>query len=803
MRQKSWNAIKIGGPRPERNQRSPPRKPQLDNHYRYRNSCSPTIPKAPSHLFNNQRGFFNWSRWDGSLWDTTALKAHHSSNWFHVINRTTNMFRHAKNRLGQGAHAEHEEFWVNYYRATACAINSVQSLHLLVIESNAIAFILRTASKQYSNRTAELSQAFVSTTVDLHHLYKDLYQMRRIMVHRTQNPEYFKAGVEHFRIMTSPRQAEKRNLIRDRALRLQLKQSDGQQWARSHKVRHTSSDWKESARGFEATMHAYPPHWTIEPLKTSIKVMLSRLHISISSVDNYIYVNRTRKMSPVFRKIRRLNEIILAGSRELHELLDEMVALRYYRLHRFPDVSLGSEVELGRRLWQRLLPEAPFKSNVPVTNGRGFFSWERWTGNDWNTEELQPYLADNSVRAAAHAQANYDAMKLRVSRTAPREMDVFLMAHYKSQWIANKRMHAFARLQCDLSVLLFLLRTAPPRITQHLTVPITEFGILNYSLNSDLEVLRKLSTIIACLPHNPLLFKSLAKRYEEDRDAQTLTSSFMLNLKCQRSKFKAASGFKYNLREFEYDQKGLRKEVREIKFLRSVPYSWKYEFPSNVIEPFQHTVNLIAVRQQRLLGHLRGLFRCSDSYTDRTWGHQVQVLNEAEQDVARLMSLGQDLAAIRYYKIHRFPNSFSETILALDRARIQRMTSPFYWKGDEEAPVRGKQKQEKKKLWQEEKRLWEEKKRLRAENKRQVELRQEKKRKKDERREELAQKNKERQIMAHAMTLTEKQTMVQTTTPIAKDTGRMPRRKKTKLKRRKDPLLDTLNQALASQTHVN
>jgi hypothetical protein len=855
MRQKSWNAVKTGGSRRTRKQRALLRNLHLDCHSRDQDLFELPKTKVLSPISTNRRGFFNWSNWDGSLWPTTALRAHQMSQWFYEMDRVGRMFRRGQIRSTRGAHAEREEFWREYYRATARAIKSLQSLNLLVTEASAIRFILRTAPARFTKCMGGRIQAFNLTTLELQRDCKDLYQMRRIIVHRKQNPEYFKAEVERFRCMADARQKRTLNTLADKSLRLQLKTSFGPEWARFAKIRYSYGDRSRNATNyaseFGATLNTYPPRWTIEPLKASARVMMSQLRTSTLLMEDYIYVNRPRVLTAFLFRIQRLLDTISADSWELQELLDEMAALRYYRLHRFADSSLGKEVELGKRLWQRLLHEALFVRTVPEaveeaaaedaigavgegvflttsapieqqadlnvnissscneartindgkaqvrrsthtrtvpptsiptgeatsidplaipksriirTNSRGFFAWKNWKGEDWHTEALQQYLRDDSIQAAADAQANYNTIKLRVSRTVPREVDSFLMAHYKSQWMANQRMHAFTRLQCNLAVLEFLLRTAPPKISRAVATPITEMNILNYTTGTELEKLRRLKTTIACLPHNPLFFKSLVIGYKTSSEVSLLYTSTRTDMKSDRSRYKAANGFIFDQRKYQQSRVNLNDKLRDIARLRSNSWSWKDEYPFNVVEPFADTITLTAVRQLRLLAALRQLrYFCKTIIPSMSWVwlNAVKVLNGAEQIAIQLRHLGRDLTAIRYYKMHRFPNSISKKILELDRAGYQQISSTLHWKLDEEETARMNEVKEKK-----------------AQHERIKKIIQEKKSRKNER----EQKKKE------------KQSTTQTATPTTKQTGRMPRSKKIRLNKR------IAREALASQS---
>jgi hypothetical protein len=66
------------------------------------------------------------------------------------------------------------------------------------------------------------------------------------------------------------------------------------------------------------------------------------------------------------------------------------------------------------------------------------------------------------------------------------------------------------------------------------------------------------------------------------------------------------------------------------------------------------------------------------------WAFLVQGLYRAEWSASQMTFLNRDLAAIRYYRIQRFPDSTSEKVLELDQAIHDRVqsTRPWKWKVD-------------------------------------------------------------------------------------------------------------------------
>jgi hypothetical protein len=712
MRHKPSNVVKIGRLRGTRDQH-----PLRKGYPPVQVSSKITLAesKPPLRSLAIKRGVFTWSQWDGTLWDPTALTLHRDSEWLHATVRTAREFHRNRIRSKQSAYAEPLGFGKNYYRATARAIGSysLKNLHLLIIENKTIIFVLRTAPYRYYSHLAEQIGALNSSTAELEEHFNNLYLIRRILVHLERNPGYFKIETWILRVM-------------------------GQAWARSANL---LQSWRTSERTtlddagrLEAVFDTYPPHWTIEPLKFAAQMIMVRFGVISERIGNYISVYRSGR-SRSRASFRGLISDLLADSRELRELLQEMAALRYYRLHRFPVSSLKKEIKLGQCLWLQLRLEALYQrgetiANLPRlhgeasvlgtkqfqvwrnirtktqpkllmptanttgpasynkeetqfrTNLRGLFAWKDWTGEDWYIQKHQLYLRSTPVRAGANAEENYNAIKQRVSHTMPRELDTFLMAHYKSEWMVNQSIHAFVRVRVNINVLEYLLRTAPPKISQRLATHITQLNMNSFEFASETERLRRIRAIAASLPHNPLFFKSLVKQYEANHEGDMLAISLQANMKAARSRFKAANGFNFDSRKFDHIMVVDFEEMQELARLRANSRAWQVEFPFNFVQPFASTVSLMVARQMRLFQAFR---RFRVMFVEKgAWAFLVQGLYRAEWSASQMTFLNRDLAAIRYYRIQRFPDSTSEKVLELDQAIHDRVqsTRPWKWKVD-------------------------------------------------------------------------------------------------------------------------
>jgi hypothetical protein len=310
---------------------------------------SPPIP-YPS----NRRGLFSWVNWDGLLWKATGVRAYHQATLFRHARRTERLLRQYQ-ILSRRQSDFRDKFWYEHYRAVHLAYQGLHSLHQLLVDSAALKFLLKTSPVKIYKHVSQPVMAIDSSCYELNQHLNDLGRIRNIMVHRRHNPLYFKASVEAYERTSARRQHMVCNMIQNKSNRLQEKLSFGPiDWKLQHKERFTRADepsaWREILM---AACDACAPRWTIEPLLQRVYYILGVQTSSRRHVETFMNANRQTLSSEAFWRMQRLLDTMMTCAGELQQLVQEITALRYYRLDRFPSSFSFNEVRLGKQLSQQ------------------------------------------------------------------------------------------------------------------------------------------------------------------------------------------------------------------------------------------------------------------------------------------------------------------------------------------------------------------------------------------------------------------------------------------------------------------
>jgi hypothetical protein len=693
----------------------------------------------------NRSGLFNWSRWDGRLWDTTALPFYHWSRLLYLHTRTNRLLRQAQIRAAQCAIPVDDDFWSKYYGRIRLANQSLLSLHLHLCETNAIIFILRTSPKFIYDRVIQTLQVLGGIHHELVQYCRQLHGIRRVIVHQTHNPLYFKASVGYTQDTAPIIQLNSEIWSDAKKLRMQHKMSFGHDWdLRSgyQDPNRSTLDKSERAQRIQAVCNAYTPRWTIEPLANMIALRIHHLRRCSHMLYQIPGFIRWRLTAPLAALIRKRVRDMMIASWELSELREEIAALRYYRLHHFPDSTLPGEIEVGRRVWSlsktgtnpsseasqdtasdgtgtgdfieaiwsppvsttRAQPEelditSPHLHNDLAethtsirrtmstnktssgTNQAGLFSWSQWNGADWNLDSFKPYKIHNAVVYAIEAQANYEAVRQRLSSNSSSHLDAYLMAHYGAQRNANQLMHPFLRFSMNIRVINYLLRTSPFRVVRHLSGHVMAMDSLDFELGNEIETLRRLRTALACLPHNSLYFRSQAMGLRAGRERFEVANSIKMDVKYHRAARKAATGFQGLPRTYRQEEKEARALAKKMASITQIDaISWHLQHPFCIAEPFQAAVTLKQTRLLRVRRYLRQFKTFFiEVVSSRVWWEIEKALARASQYGQQIAALTSDLTAIRYYRAQHFPDSVSQEELRLGltlRAQFDRTLKP-------------------------------------------------------------------------------------------------------------------------------
>jgi hypothetical protein len=347
----------------------PPQKPRAsgtDGHHLIHLKIP--LPR-PLPFTTNRRALFSWSRWDGRLWETTALWAYHKSQFVHVAKRTQDSLRSAQTQLLErpvsGTH-----FWHTHYTNVHIANQSMHDFYLLIHETTAIKFILKTSPMKIQKRMYHTIAALDSGSFQIWLHVNLLHTLRTIWAHRTNNPLHFKAAVGRERRTAVARHMLEKHQTFEKSVRTDRKHTFGQDWLLHSKVRYPlpKDHFEPDKASFVVTCDACPQRWTTEPLLHIIDLICGKLNSCLKSIEDFLNANRQTLSMSVSNQDRILLRTMSVCSWDLSLLAQEFVALRYYRLHHFPSSFQNKEIQIWKQFWLRTFALA----DVEATEGKDY-----------------------------------------------------------------------------------------------------------------------------------------------------------------------------------------------------------------------------------------------------------------------------------------------------------------------------------------------------------------------------------------------------------------------------------------------
>jgi hypothetical protein len=649
--------------------------------------------------------------------------------------RTERLLRQARIRAAKYTLAFDDDFWCQYYGNVRRANRTLLDLHIHRCEINAIEFILRTSPSFVYGRIRQTLQSLELINFDLFSQLQHLYSIQRLIVHRKHNPLYLEHGAHRMQ-HGQPKQVDRaKNRSDEKEKRMQYKSLYGENWQMRSSYRYSSDNTMRQEVNYTHAAgifcNTYPPRWTVTPLSAMVSLHVYRSRKVVVKLDHLLGTYRGKVFGVRCSHVEHLRHTMTVVLWDIADLLDELAALRYYRLHHFPDSALPGEIEVGTRIltalkMKKITPTrmgssnsmkeiksppvshtrgpyeglkttpshshkdvneihtdirqaTPTNTNYPGLplrkawmhpNSKGLFRWSQWNGGDWTLEYMKPYTRLNSVVAAATAKKNYSAVMKRLCDNSLRNVDAYLMAHYKSQYNAFQLTDPLFRHLINSTIVDFLLRTSPPRIRVHVSSQFIAMESLNYTLRLDVEQLRRIQIALASVPENPLFFKSLAMRHRSGLERSELKTKMRVLLKNHRTRSKTETDLQGLPRAYRKETdhvQALAKTMRDVARMDST--FWHSQHPFSIAEPFQGIIILLQTRFRRTSAALRELRMFITETTSPDMWHQVDQITERLADCrVQIELLTSDLTAIRYYRAHHFPASVSEEELALGRS---------------------------------------------------------------------------------------------------------------------------------------
>ena len=219
-------------------------------------------------------------------------------------------------------------FWVTYYRSRLDAHRDDEKLHAIAAEADALACVLSTAPLAIRKRFSRS----ISTSRDFHGFI--LARSKRLRMVRTSL-----ALFEHLPLYAESYARAQRD---------------------SSHVRNSAKEIAQEAEpSFQHLVHhdAHPELWAIEPLSSSIKVVITNIKRQLPwrrSVKKYYgHMTSGNKLDELNSHARSVMQVF----GDLLELQRELKILQYYSMQQCPGRMLGRRVDLGKNLWNDMVAE--------------------------------------------------------------------------------------------------------------------------------------------------------------------------------------------------------------------------------------------------------------------------------------------------------------------------------------------------------------------------------------------------------------------------------------------------------------
>ncbi|KAH7079700.1 hypothetical protein FB567DRAFT_127329 [Paraphoma chrysanthemicola] len=287
-------------------------------------------------------------------------------------------------------------------------------------------------------------------------------------------------------------------------------------------------------------------------------------------------------------------------------------------------------------------------------NVLGLISWNQWDAQMWKTDKtdhnrFQPLVTMEGIKRQA-----LDDLEARLVGFQPREVDSFLLAHHRAEWMVYARLLPVTNLMTDTLLIDVLIRTAPKNISTRLAPASRVLTTLSYHLRIDLYALHGIQLALAELPHNPLSFETRAVKHALSEDLKDAESG-KINSVSERPRLKA--WLSPEVQSVHLDDLEVRGQLHRIKY--------RLSFPEPLLEGIAALIRcyatILQLTSRRVPLFLRRLTFERGQALSRT-------IEDGHNCIAMTRELGQNLTALRYFRAHRFPDSVSSVELEQSHA---------------------------------------------------------------------------------------------------------------------------------------
>ncbi|EAT77196.1 hypothetical protein HBI56_206400 [Parastagonospora nodorum] len=280
----------------------------------------------------------NWDNFDRGAWPDNTEDMPTYEALMPTKRRKEASLHKAQQDLARNPGHQLGTFWVTYHRIQLDAHRDDEKLHAIVAETDALACVLSTAPLAMRQRFAK----YIAASKHFHGFIlargKTLRQCRLTLGLFKHLPFYAET---HARAQRDSRYvAPQKNSAKGIAQEAEP--------SVKHADRH----------------NAYPELWAIEPLSSTIKIIITDIKRQL------LWCGWLKKYNGHMTSEKKLDELnsharsVLHVYRGLLQLQRELKVLQYYSMQQYPGRMLGRRVDMGKNMWNDLAAETKRRQSL-------------------------------------------------------------------------------------------------------------------------------------------------------------------------------------------------------------------------------------------------------------------------------------------------------------------------------------------------------------------------------------------------------------------------------------------------------
>lgn len=336
--------------------------------------------------------------------------------------------------------------------------------------------------------------------------------------------------------------------------------------------------------------------------------------------------------------------------------------------------SQAPKINRQLRQWYRPLPTKVSAKHPLIQTHRGLLRWNDWDGKPWNVEELDIWKNCGPFRALEIAEAKLEVARQRLSSHAPsRPLDNFFVKHTTAGIEAYRSVLPFIRLEKEMSVCDFLIRTSPWKIRNRLRPFLAKVMEISYTVSEEVEILMHVRLIKVHSSFNPLFFLAQIWRYKANAKRRSLLTTKRVQDKAIRQLAKTQGRFGIGSREVQLALRSPDTLLKETSSLQSrLKRGWNKEPRCWAVEGLFESMLSVLSFANTISKTLSVITKFGGRPTDPPL-HTYQrarlqksfrpLLDNIKGTTHELSRLNYELAALRYYEIqHLTLHDLSEKV---------------------------------------------------------------------------------------------------------------------------------------------